>query len=234
MVLNILIIGCGEIGSAIKEIEEDAGNIVHIVDVEQKAKPDVYDVIHICLPYFSNFIECVCDYESSYKSNIKIIHSTVKLGTTDELNGYVHSPCQGKHPNLKQGILTFPKFVGGDYRHAKPAISHLEDIGIPTAYAGPSRITEAMKLLDTTYYGWLIAFATKVAEYCKENELDFDSVYTTWNNAYNEGQSKIGSFTRPVLTPSSGGLGGHCVYENAVLLAYPKLSDEIIRLGKKK
>tara|TARA_Y100000310_G_C20529868_1_gene737869 strand:- start:142 stop:888 length:747 start_codon:yes stop_codon:yes gene_type:complete len=229
---NILIIGLGEVGSAIKQVEEDAKNKVYVID--RKFDSDLiesYDVIHICLPYVRGFIDACIHYLKTYPCDLAIIHSTVSVGVTSNIQKefdmpVVHSPIRGIHPKLYEGIKTFVKYVGGEVGAAEAAKTHLDSINIKTEILGCSKTTELAKILSTTYYGWNILFAKQVKKLCDLSKLDYDKVYKKPNISYNIGYKKLGlddaenhiSVIRPVLYPPKGKIGGHCITSNFDLL----------------
>jgi hypothetical protein len=139
---EILVVGLGEIGTSVKNIEEQAGNKVYVCDLDvDKNKfneTNKYDVIHVCIPYKGyDFVDTVVEYWKKYDSPMFIIHSTVPVGTTTLIEGYgvpvVHSFVRGVHPNLEEGLLTFEKPVGSsDKDFSLKASKHLESLGIKT------------------------------------------------------------------------------------------------------
>ena len=120
------------------------------------------------------------------------------------------------------------------------ACGHLVELGITPIVYNNSDETEAAKLLSTSYYGWNIKYLNMVHDFCITHDLDFDNVYESTNHNYNEGYDKLRmpNVRRPVLKYINGGIGGHCVFENATFLTeYPELkslSTEILSLGKDK
>ncbi len=211
-----LVIGLGQIGKAIKEVLRADG-----LDIK-KSEPilEFYDVLHICIPYSDHFVQTVSDYKEKFEPSITIIHSTVPVGTSEKL-GAVHSPVRGIHPNLVDGILTFTKFFGGE--KSKEAAQIFEEIGIDTVIAKSSRDTEAMKLWDTTIYGWNIVLEKIIHKYCEDNNLDFDIVYTEANQSYNLGYTELDrpEYKKYVLKHMPGPVGGHCVIPNLEMLGGP-------------
>lgn len=230
---NILLIGEGEVGSALKRIEEEAGNKVYVLDLKYPNKPEVaiiYDVCHVNIPYSERFIEIVDGYVKTYNPKLLIINSTVPLGITNKVKKAtklptVHSPIRGVHPNLYDGIKTFSKIIGGAAKDTKLADEHLTSIGLKITIYGSCKESELAKLLCTTYYGWNILFAKQVALMCKKYGLEYNNVYKDFNQSYNEGYTKLGksNVVRPVLTPPEGTIGGHCVGNNFELLPKSKL-----------
>lgn len=244
---QILVIGYGEIGKAISTIELENNNTVHIWDVKSKLPEPTckkfYDVGYICYPFDKHFIDTTLKYMLKYNCvNIWIINSTIDIDTisklrkkTNNIYHIVHSPVIGVHPNLVSGIKTFPKYIGGDNVSTNIARKHFESLGIKTIEMTAEE-SAAGKMLDTTYYGWNIIYMKEVQKFCEKNNLDFDIVYTLWNNNYNKGYTKLGmkNVVRPVLKPMSGPIGGHCVVPNFKILKKKfKLAKVALKFSKK-
>lgn len=193
------VIGIGEVGSAILELAgENSG------------------ATHICFPWQDRFIEQVRSYPG-----LIIIHSTVPVGTTEQIPGAVHAPIRGRHPHLIDSIRGFTMYVGG--QRAAEAVVILHKMGVGHIVTTPNpRNTEALKLWDTTYYGWNIIFQRAVKKYCDEHGLDYDLIYEHANRTYNSFYGK--PYHRPILEDMPGRIGGHCVIPNCELL-----DDDIAR-----
>jgi UDP-N-acetyl-D-mannosaminuronate dehydrogenase len=228
--MNHLVIGLGEIGTAIQNILQCDG-----YDYIDKKMPDSeYDVIHICYPYFEDFRTETIFYKDCFKANLVIIHSTVPIGTTESLgDDYVVSPCRGVHPRLEEGIRTFVKYFGGKKAHEAAQIFGSLGMAIKTHATTDSRSIEALKLWDTTIYGWNIILEKEIHKFCKENNLDFDFVYTLANLSYNIGyrELKQNQYKKYILTHKDGPIGGHCIIPNCELLD-SWVSDVIIEKNK--
>jgi len=188
-----------------------------------------YKILHVCIPWSDKFVDVVVgEIERNAELELVIIHSTVKVGTTEEINKRigrmvcVHSPVRGIHPNLVEGLRTFVKYVGADDDTLfRRAIVHLERMGIEIVEdGGGSRDTEMAKIMSTTYYGWNIIFEKEMKRLCDREGLDFDLVYSDWNKTYNEGYRKLGMghVVRPVLEDMPGKIGGHCITPNCKLI----------------
>ena len=240
----IKVLGGGEVGSSIYDLILEAGKDVFLEDLEYvmyKGKKygehsvmtgDITgfgrtDILHVCIPYSDKFVEIVLD-SIKEETELVIIHSTVKSGTTEEINRRkcrsvcVHSPVRGIHPNLVESLKTFDKFVGtDDVELFVKAKKHLNEIGIPVANGGGSRNTELAKIMSTTYYGWNIIFEKEMKKLCDKEGVDFDMAYTDWNNSYNSGYIRLGGMdhvVRPVLRDTEGKIGGHCITPNCKLM----------------
>lgn len=213
-----LIVGMGEVGSAIYKILSDR-HLVFGLDRKTKLEEKNFDFIHVCIPYQgSKFVSTVKNYVAKYgaKRCIVINHSSVPVGITDKLGERaVHSPVRGVHPHLEKGIRTFVKYFGG--KQASFAAKQFEQCDLKTYCVPSSRDTEALKLMDTTQYGYMILVEKMVKEFCDKNRVSFDFVYADANNSYNDGYDKLGMghVKRPVLKHMDGPIGGHCVRENA-------------------
>ncbi len=210
-----LVIGNGQIGSAIASILN-----CEAIDKGQVAKDVSYDIIHVAIPYSDTFVETVTEYQKLYSPSITVIHSTVDIGTSDKL-GAVYSPCKGIHPNLKDGILTFTKFFAG--KDSEKVSKIFYDAGCSIAWEDEEnsrRSLEAAKLWDTTQYGLNIIMEKEIHNFCERNNLDFNLVYTMFNEDYNLGYEKLGhpEYKKYVLKHTTGKLGGHCVVPNCNLL----------------
>lgn len=232
MTEETLIIGNGEVGTALYEILHAVYSPVYIKDKEEFFI-DKVRWLHICYPYSKNFIKDTKQYISKYQPTYTIVHSTVPVGTTKKLGWNVwHSPIRGVHPNLAIGIKTFDKYIGGEY-HGE-VLAYFKNAGIRTIWSAKSETTELGKLLDTTYYGWNIAFCKEAEKICKKYGADFSIAYLSMNSSYNEGYTKLNKLNviRPVLFPDAGKIGGHCVINNCRLLK-EKVSKIILKLNKK-
>jgi len=209
-----LIIGNGQIGASLSRI-----TMWEVVDIDDRTRYKTYDTLHICFGYQDNFVSNVVAYKKVYKPSLIVIHSTVRLGTTEACGKEaVHSPMRGTHPKLDEGIRTFVKFFGG--RKAKEAAEIFEKLGIETVLVLDSRTTEAAKLWDTTQYADSILIMKEIHAYCRAHKVDFNTVYTLFNASYNAGYTKLGreNVMRPVLEYKEGPIRGHCVLPNCRLL----------------
>jgi len=83
-----------------------------------------------------------------------------------------------------------------------------------------SRVTETLKLWDTTYYAWNVVFEKAVWAYCQKRGLDFETVYTHANTTYKSGYEQLHrpGVARPILQHVPGKIGGHCLIPNCELL----------------
>lgn len=215
-----LVIGYGEVGRGIKAVLDSK---FEVGVYERGDKPlGHYDIIHICFPFSKFFCREVWRYMKLWEPMVAIVHSTVPVGTMDKLKSkkIVYSPVRGKHPELAEGIKTFVKYFAGKGDAIDIAMTTFQYAGVSVTRANSYKDLEAAKLLDTTAYGWNIVFMKAVRKFCRDNNLDFDTVYTSFTESYNAGYSLMGypEFVRPVLKPMDGPIGGHCIIPNAKIL----------------
>tara|TARA_R100000005_G_C5002017_1_gene209445 strand:- start:1165 stop:1884 length:720 start_codon:yes stop_codon:yes gene_type:complete len=219
---NIAIIGLGEIGSSLYEVYKSKGITPQTRDVDGSITGDI-DILDICIPgQLPDFVDVVNNYVEQYNAKIVIIHSTVPVGTTEKIKNAVHSPVRGVHPNLKQGIETFYKFIGhNDYSLGEQVAKHYTSLGINYSLWPDSKSTELAKLLSTTYYGLCIAWHGEMNKMCEKYGVGFDTI-DEWTETYNEGYKDLDMphVVRPQLyAPGKGGIGGHCVISNVDILS---------------
>lgn len=207
----------GEIGTALSKVLAQYKPEFIDPNVGYSSMLHSCDIMHVCFPYSDKFVEQVEEYKASHSPKYVVIHSTVPMGTCEDLHA-VHSPVRGIHPNLEEGIRTFVKFLGGP--DASSVADYFRRAGLRVMLFDDSRTTEAMKLYDTTYYKVCIEFAQRVKRYCDEHALNFHEVYTLANETYNEGYTRLGhpEYIRPVLQPIMAPIAGHCVLPNEILL----------------
>jgi len=248
--MKTLIVGYGHIGRAFERLCKRHKVEYAYIDKNgssEKIDPQ-YDYMLINIPYTENFIKDVLQYIKEYQPKYVIINSTVKVGTTEKIGRetkavVAHSPVRGVHPGLMSGIIEFVKQVGCDNpkRDGAALTKYLKQLGVKDVHViKDAKNTELAKLVSTTTYGVQIAWATAVQDLCKEYGCDFFEVYTNSNLIYNEGYEQLNKpyFKRPVLMPNQGGIGGHCITNNAIILkesvqSAQQFFDEVLKLGYK-
>ena len=236
--MKIGILGFGEVGKSIEELYLTApfafDESVSVKDLDLYVDDGIKDCnyLHVCIPYSDDFVDQVCEcIEKETPKNV-IIHSTVQVGTTRKIveqSGLInicHAPVRGVHPDLYEGLKTFPMYIGYDETQhtTKDFIGELlfllGSIGVKVKIVNKFETSELAKLASTSYYGMCIAFHAEINSLCGEMGLSFEEVMTEWNKDYNESYKKLDMdhVVRPVLTPPDGAIGGHCIIPNAKLL----------------
>lgn len=234
--MNHLVIGMGEIGKAVRSFAgQRESDTIYTYDVHDKEYPVVpreLMVMHICFPYSSGFIKYVKAYILKYEPRHICIWSTVPIGTTRLLrHKAVHSPVEGKHPELLSSIQTMQRWISST---SAPELNffdtYFRDLGLRTRKVKHPETTEALKLLSTTKYGVNIVFADYVKKVFEEIGADFE-LSKQWDKDYNElyWNLHMPQFQKFVLDAPDGVIGGHCIRENAALLEedYP---DDVLDL----
>jgi UDP-N-acetyl-D-mannosaminuronate dehydrogenase len=214
------LLGLGEVGKAINQFFPDA-----LIGTLQQEIEEPVEFLHVCIPWSEKFVEIVNgeDYQ------VAIIHSSVPVGTTEKIRNAVHSPIRGVHPHLYEGIKAHTKFVGAnDVKLGIKAVRHLTQARMNVVLVADTKTTELGKLMDTTKYGIDIEIHRWQKELCDKYGVSFEDAVTMMDNAYNRGYQALGlsKFTRPLLTPPEGSIGGHCVRENAQFL--PMFNAEMV------
>jgi hypothetical protein len=205
-----LVIGQGQIGTALAQVLECDSHDIEPLEGH-------YDIIHITIPYSSQFKKIVKECQERYTPEITVVHSTVPVGTCEKL-GACHSPVTGVHPDLAESMKTFTKFVSGE--GAEVVVEAMKAKNIPAVVAGQSGNTEAGKLFALLIYGVNVLLEKEIFEYCEKNGLDYQVTYTEFVKMYNQGYEDMGKphYKMYDLVHMTGGIGGHCVTQNAPLL----------------
>jgi len=222
----------GEVGLAVQEILEREFEVMG-VDLNLNNWIDVKcEYLHICIPYNDNFISIVSDYKKKYSPKLTIIHSTVPVGTTKKIGG-VHSPVQGVHPRLVQGLDTYIKYVGYDNIRDKWVAYNYLRKSFKVKMVQGSDTTELMKVLCLTRYGLHLEIADEMKRACDYFRKDYKQVVTEWDIDYNEGNTKIRpEVRRPLYYPPGGKIGGHCCIPVTKMFSKQYSSENLKRFLK--
>ena len=235
-----VITGAGEVGTAMGNVLIEAGHTVLFEDpgkgmfVASHIKGDL--VLHICHPYSEDFIKQTKEYIKHFKPKLTIIHSTVRVGTTEQIGkDVVVSFVRGRHTEgiAKTATIHHKPLACQDKPTAYRATGYLVNAGfnVSSIYDNP-RSVELQKLLDTTYYGVCIAYTKMAKELSDRYGVDYEDI-AQGNKEYNEGSLAVGhpEWVRPELDPTPGPIGGHCIVPNAKILqedVQHKLLDSIV------
>lgn len=213
---NSVIVGMGEIGSAFYEILKPA----YGYDLDpmkcRGVPPKKTDVLHICLPYNKNFDSTVEDYVGDYNPEEVVIHSSVPPTTTQgiyELIGnVVYSPWRGVHSRMVEDMKRYVKYYA--FCGNKPSffVAEMAEAGfnIQPWNDSPTSL-ELAKLLEVTYYGWLIVWAQHKKLIADRFGVDDEKLWQFTDEVH----KFLGN--RPRMFPGEG-IGGHCVMQDKALL----------------
>jgi UDP-N-acetyl-D-mannosaminuronate dehydrogenase len=235
-----IIIGMGEIGSALYRVLSVQYNVI-TYDIGYSGLVSTTDdvTLHICFPYSASFVDDVKEYMEVFGAAYVIVYSTVAIGTCNKIGSdVVHSPIEGKHPDLEKSIRVMTRWVAtSDIGVALYFVNLFDQLGIQSKHVKDSSHTEALKLLSTSEYGINIVFAELKAKVAKEIGMDF-VLTKEWNEEYNKLYRLLGhdSYRKYVLDPPGDTIGGHCVVPNAEILRkqFPHVLLDIIIKKKKK
>lgn len=211
---EVVVVGLGEIGKSLFNIIGKKYSCVG-VDIEPVDFQEPCKIMHICYSYqIDDFIGTTAEYIQKFQPRLTIINSTVLPGTTRKIYDRTHkpiafSPIRGKHWKMEKDLLFYTKFIAGDCEQtAVSAANHFQSLGMKTRICESFEIVELMKVVETTYFGLLIAWAQEVERFCRQLRVDYYDV---------------ASFTKeigflPPVTYTPGHIGGHCIIPNIYLL----------------
>ena len=209
---TVLVVGLGEIGRPLLEILRGAHDAAGR-DVEDR-RFDGVQILHLCFPYTADFIASAAGSASLYEPEVVVVNSTVVPGTTTEIQEKsgvpaVYSPVRGKHARMTDELRRYRKFVAGGSAQAVALVAdHFNAAGIPTQRMSSPEALELAKLLETSYFGLLVAWAQEMDRFADAVDADY------WETT---------SFLAEIdfLPPvgfQPGYIGGHCVMPNLDLL----------------
>jgi UDP-N-acetyl-D-mannosaminuronate dehydrogenase len=217
----VLVVGLGEIGQPLLEILRGAHDAAGR-DVEDRPFDGV-EVLHICFPYSPDFVASTARYVSLYEPRVVVVNSTVVPGTTTEIQektgvAAVYSPVRGKHARMAEELRSYRKFVAGTSEQAVALVeAHFAAAGMTTQRMASPEALELAKLLETSYFGMLVAWAQEMDRFADAVGADY------WETtAFLE---EIDFF--PPVGFQPGYIGGHCVMPNLNLLEQVRRSPFI-------
>jgi UDP-N-acetyl-D-mannosaminuronate dehydrogenase len=221
----------GEIGRPIFEIiEENSEYNVYGEDLDvKKCSPNIQklprtvDIIHICIPCtdMQKFIKVVTSYYKRYKPKMIIINSTVIPRTTEFIADVLqsdcfiaHSPMFGTHnskDDMKEQFMFYPHVIGGVNDNSAKVISdYYLSLNSETVILKSSLESEIMKIMETTYAGWLITYFVEFHRLAVEMGADYEDIVRSMMTICGDDNNK------PIWYPSV--IEGHCIMQNIDLL----------------
>jgi UDP-N-acetyl-D-mannosaminuronate dehydrogenase len=217
-----LVIGLGEIGQPLLDV---LGRVYEAEgkDIEENPFDGPIAVMHICYPLVEQeaFVQTTLDYIERYDPGLVIVNSTVVPGTSAQIAArsgrpVAFSPVRGKHTRMAEELMNYKKFVAGCSADAiDAAVQHLEGAGMQTRVMSSCKTLELAKLLETTYFGVLIAWAQEMDRYADVLGVDYEEAMTFTD--------EIAYLPDMVFRP--GFIGGHCIIPNMVLLDEVRASE---------
>jgi len=229
-----LVAGLGEIGNPLYKTFSKSGR-VYGYDINPKLMKEKTNfenlnisILHICIPFTSNFQPNVNSLYKKFKPELIVIHSTVSPYTTKKLQRkikipIIYSATRGVHKRMTSDLKKYTKFYALE-KHApnrKWAIqtfsNFMKKCGIKTKkMSDPITLELAKIVVDTSYYGWLINYAQLSNMIALHHKVDYDEMWTF--------SQEIHKFlgNRPKMFP--GFIGGHCVIPNLDLIHHQTLN----------
>lgn len=219
--MSDLIIGLGEIGSAVKKAVCPMADVYDINFDKIHKRHRIVNIMHICFPYSEEFVDQVTQYISDYSPEHIIIWATVPIGTTNKIDRKaVHSPVEGRHPHLGESIHKMTRWIGTNSKiEGSYFTRYFNKVGINCRVVYSPNYTEFLKLRSTSKYGVNLVWTDYEAGVANRIGMDFKYLKEfdeSYNNLYQE--LNMPWAQRYVLDPPNGKIGGHCVVPNAKLL----------------
>ena len=225
-----VVAGIGEIGKPIlKLLSKD--NIVVGFDLNHDLMDDKkferYKILkvsflHIAIPATDKFINNVLNLYKKFQPECIVIHSTIKPGITEELQGklpipVIYSATRGVHKNMLKDLKRYTKFfaICSISPRKQWAISSFSKkmklCGIKTKKMSKPETLELAKIIcDTSYLGWLVNYAQVSNLIAKNYDVNYDEMWSFSDEIH----KFLGN--RPKMYP--GYIGGHCVIPNLKLI----------------
>ena len=220
-----VVAGCGEIGKPIFQMCRGAYRQV-IAEDPAAGKPEspMYpvDALHIAIPgSMPNFVKIVSDYFARYKPQIMLIHSSTAPGLSDEIvkavgeDAVVHTQVHGKHHGnrMHRDMLRYPKFVAtrsdAAYEKAKAALEAIGHPGDNIIRLSSPLAGELVKLLATSFFGYLIAWVQEVERLSEMSGISYEELMSF---------TKLQTDDFRIENKFPGVIGGHCVLPNIAIL----------------
>ncbi len=224
---RLLVVGLGEVGSAVYSVARGSGVFdVYGYDVVESRSPNrleeipsPVDYLHVAIPFQDpgQFLEAVRGYVERFRPRLVLVHSTVAPGTTRMLwrrlgVSVAYTPVRGKHPCIEEHLRFWPKWVAVLPREAlDEAAGHLEAMGLRVrrCECEPESL-ELAKLWETVYRAAMIAAWQEVHRMAMRFGADIGVVAEFVAEVHEVLRD------RPVYYP--GVIGGHCLIPNTRIL----------------
>ena len=237
-----IVVGIGEIGKPILKLLSKNSITVGFDlnrDLMDERKFEKYkklktSFLHITIPVTNRFINDVLKLYKKFQPECVVIHSTIKPGTTEKLQGklpipVIYSATRGVHKRMIYDLKRYTKFfvISTNAPRGKWASSRyvkmMKACGIKTKKMSKPETLELAKIIcDTSYLGWLVNYAQLSNMIANEYGVNYDEMWSFTE----EIQKFLGN--RPKMYP--GIIGGHCVLPNLDLINNEKL-DQIKKIN---
>jgi UDP-N-acetyl-D-mannosaminuronate dehydrogenase len=208
----VLVVGLGEVGRPLLQVLS-AAHSAFGRDVADRAFHGV-QILHVCFPFGPEFTATASGYVARYRPGVVVVNSTVVPGTTRAIQEQtatptVYSPVRGKHAQMAEELRRYRKFVAGTSAEAVATVEdHFAAAQVVTGRMSSPESLELAKLLETSYFGVLVAWAQEMDRFAAASGADHAEMVGFFD--------EIDFF--PPVTFQPGYIGGHCVMPNLDLL----------------
>ena len=233
MTVSDILIGLGEVGSALYEVLSER-RAFSIVDPAKGFEPELgeapqSDWCHVAIPYSESFISTIVEYVRKFNPNHLVLHSTVPIGTTRKIEreaDYIptyFSPIRGRHPSLARYIRSFPKWYASSISGGmdNEFVAYFAAAGIQTRKAPSYEFLEWAKLWETTSFGYALVMWQEIERQVMKIPGDKNTNLSALKNWLHEKKrvydGDLGYV--PIYDSVPGPIGGHCITQNWDLLA---------------
>lgn len=219
--MKVLIVGLGEVGSALLEIVKGVYDAVGYDIKNPSELPEKVDVLHICFPYTENFVDSTIDYMKKTNPDLVLIESTVLPGTTQKIHekqlaiNICHSPVQArKADGFKRGFYNYTKFIGPvNLESGLTAEEYYQSLGFKTRVCASPWETEYSKLIHLAYFGIILGWNQEMRRIAQKHRLAFRDI-----EAFLKTSTVESEFRFPVPVYDGQPIGGHCIIPGIQLL----------------
>ena len=225
-----IVAGIGEIGKPILKLLSKQNMTVgfdvrpNLMDqrIFERYKNLKTSFLHITIPATDRFSNNVLKLYKKFQPECIVIHSTIRPGTTTELQAklpipVIYSATRGVHKRMIYDLKRYTKFFAiskhapRDKWASSVYVKMMKRCGIKTKKMSKPETLELAKIIcDTSYLGWLINYAQLSNMIAIKHGVDYAEM---WGFS-DEIHRFLGN--RPKMFP--GFIGGHCVIPNIDLI----------------
>ena len=225
-----IVVGIGEIGKPILKLLSKQNMTVgfdvrpNLMDqrIFERYKNLKTSFLHITIPATDRFSNNVLKLYKKFQPECIVIHSTIRPGTTTELQAklpipVIYSATRGVHKRMIYDLKRYTKFFAiskhapRDKWASSAYVKMMKRCGIKTKKMSKPETLELAKIIcDTSYLGWLVNYAQISNMIAIKHGVDYAEM---WGFS-DEIHRFLGN--RPKMFP--GFIGGHCVIPNIDLI----------------
>jgi hypothetical protein len=175
-------------------------------------------------------VNILVEYALKFNPRVMVVHSTVKPYTTKRLDDdqrlprnlrIIYSAVRGVHARMEYDLKRYDKFYASYHDNCELYEELLDSMGLKRYRIGNPLTLEYAKILcDTTYFGFLIAYAMITERIAMTHGLDYDEMWMFAHqiHEYLGNRPPCGSPGLNKIYPDSQGIRGHCIMQNLELV----------------